>query len=69
MAEHAYDGGDTQLHQGSSVGGEDDSDPVERIRGVRTHNAKQWNLRRREILKFILIMINRDVLPGSKLRR
>ena len=40
------DGGDTQLHESSSVGGEDDSDPVEWIRRVRTHNAKQGNLNR-----------------------
>merc|ERR1719466_3799 len=26
-----HDGGDTQLHEGSSVGSEDDTDPVERI--------------------------------------
>ena len=33
------DGGDTQLHQGSSVTRHHHTQPVERIRGIRRHNA------------------------------
>ena len=40
-----HDGRDAQLHEGSSVGGEDHTDPVEGIRGVRAHDAEQGDLK------------------------
>ena len=36
--------GDTQLHQGTAVGGENDTNPVERIRRFRAHNAEKRDL-------------------------
>lgn len=38
------DGRDTQLHEGSPVGGQDDTDPVEGIRGVGGHDAEEGDL-------------------------
>ena len=37
-------GGDAQLHEGSPVGSQDDSDPVEGISRVGGHDAKEWDL-------------------------
>ena len=40
------DGGDAELHEGSSVRSKDNSDPVEGVRRVWAHDAKEWNLRK-----------------------
>lgn len=37
-------GRDTELHEGTAVGGQDDTDPVEGISRVRRHDAEQRNL-------------------------
>ena len=38
------DGRDAELHESSSVGGQDDSDPVEGVRGVWAHDAEEGDL-------------------------
>lgn len=38
------DGGDTQLHKRTSVGGQDDSDPIERIWSGLLDNTVEWDL-------------------------
>ena len=38
------DGRDAELHESSSVGGQDDSDPVEGVSRVRAHDAEQRDL-------------------------
>ena len=39
------DGRDAQLHEGSSVGSQDNSDPVEGVRRVWTHDAEEGDLK------------------------
>ena len=38
------DGRDAQLHEGASVGGQDDTDPVEGIGRVGAHDAEEGDL-------------------------
>ena len=38
------DGSDSELHEGASVRGENDSHPVQRVSGIRGHDAVQGNL-------------------------
>ena len=39
------DRGDTELHEGTAVRGEDDSHPVERVGGIRRHDTVEGHLR------------------------
>ena len=47
LHEHARgdNGGDTELHEGSTVGGKDSTHPVERVRRVGGHDSVQGDLR------------------------
>lgn len=46
LEDHARgdDGGDTQLHQRTSVTRHHHAQPVERVRGIRRHNSVEWHL-------------------------